>query len=174
MATITHDEFVNYATQWVQQRQAQIQYNWPVKGGWEGWAQVDLTAYILSLNSTFDILREQRIYTAPRKKTDLLLNGDLGPVAQIPVEIKTESAENVAGFLPGVIKDLNKLDGQRRPAYQNSTCVSMALAFSPESVALVQNIQRGGQKIFVNCYQSSEVALLLATWTATTGWVPAE
>ena len=77
MTTITVEQFKGYNQDWGKLRNNQFKYNWTVHGGWEGWIQVDLVAYILSEDSTIEILREQPIYTNPRKRVDLLLNTTL-------------------------------------------------------------------------------------------------
>jgi hypothetical protein len=52
MTTINFNQFLGYVRDWARLRDPNFKYYWPVKGGWEGWVQVDLTAYILTVNPT--------------------------------------------------------------------------------------------------------------------------
>ena len=157
---------------WAAKRNKAFQYYWPVKGGWEGWIQVDLIAYFISLDSTLEILREQPIYLAAQKRVDLLVNTSLDADYQIPVEIKAESFENRAQFLAGVNADLVKLDQERNATFKNSTSGMLAISFSPESVQKILGITANGQKIFKSIFMG-EVACLFAVWKQAGGWQPA-
>jgi hypothetical protein len=170
MTTINVDTFLSDTLQWAQARNQQFRFNWPVKGGWEGWIQVDLTAFILSLDSTAEILREQPIYTSTQKRTDLLLNTSLTAREQIPVEIKAESFENRGAFVGGVVDDIEKLNLERNRNYSQATCIMLALPFSPESLDRVMAIQQDGHAIFVRFFVG-EVACVAAVWVASMGWL---
>jgi hypothetical protein len=162
-------DFINCTRDWASRRNAQFKFNWPVKGGWEGWIQVDLTAYILTLDSTVEILREQPIYQNARRKCDLLLNADSLPANQIPVEIKAESWNNRDNFVDEVLADLDKFD-ERNPAYQNSTCVMLTLPFDQPSLDEVLGIEEDGHEIF-RAFFIGEVACVAAVWVAGQGWL---
>lgn len=166
----TLNEFRKAVIDWATNRNSTFKYNWVVKGGWEGWVQVDLVAYILSIDSTFDILREQPIYTNTRKKTDLLLNTNLDTDFQIPVEIKAQSWYNRTGFLPGVEEDLDKLDEERNADYSESDCVMFGIAFEQQALDGMLSIERDGHTIFEEIYFDGEVAICMATWTEADGW----
>jgi len=172
MSPLTVDQFATLTVEWAKARNSQFKYNWPVKGGWEGWVQVDLTGYILAMVPTAEILREQPIYTEGRR-VDLLLNDTLPGKDQIPVEIKAESFENRANFIPGLLQDLTKINDGRIPAYRESTCVALAIPFSPESMQQVEAIEVSGYRIFRRIYVG-EVACLVAVcvgavWQPVTG-----
>ncbi|HUY46695.1 MAG TPA: hypothetical protein VMV92_13325 [Streptosporangiaceae bacterium] len=171
MSSLTVDQFAALVVDWSKRRNDQLKFNWPVKGGWEGWIQVDLTAFVLSVDSTADILREQPIYSSPGKRTDLLLNTTLDTDAQIPVEIKAESFENRGpGFVSGVLADLSKLNDERNTNYSESTCIMLAVPFSQESRDQVEAIEFDGHRIFVRIFQG-EVACAIAVWTEVDGWL---
>ena len=174
MTTLTVEQFAGLVADWARRRDGQFKYNWPVKGGWEGWVQVDLTAYVLSTDPTVEILREQPIYTGPGMRTDLLLNTNLDTDAQLPVEIKAESFENrEAGFIAEVLKDLTKLNDDRNANYSESTCMMLAIPFNEQSLANVEAIQMDGHRIFVRVYVG-EVACTVAVYTEQGGWLPAK
>lgn len=174
MTTINVEQFVNATIGWANARNNQFSFNWPVKGGWEAWIQVDLTGYILSQDSTIEILREQPIYTNPRMRVDLLLNTTLPTDDQIPVEIKAESFQNrMDPFINGVRDDLNKLNDERNTDFSESTSIMMAVPFSPESLNAVMQIEYDGHRIFRNVF-TGEVAIAIAVYTEADGWLPSD
>lgn len=98
-----------------------------LKGGWEGWTQTDLAAYIItsdSSDSRYDVLREAPIYGDGRR-ADLVFNATqvspliLPPGVQagdvIVVELKCESFGQTmndtvrAKFVNGIKDDIEKL-----------------------------------------------------------------
>jgi hypothetical protein len=170
MATITVEQFVGQIVAWAGRRDGQFKYNWPVKGGWEGWVQVDLTAYILSQDSTVEILREQPVFTSPYMRCDLLLNAALDTDYRIPVEIKAESFENRGAFITEVRADIDKLNTERNADYSESTCVVLAMPFSQESLSRLLEITQDGHRIFAAVY-IGEVACAIAVWTEVAGWL---
>lgn len=173
MGHIGYPQFLVEVTDWATARNSEFRFNWPVKGGWEGWIQVDLTGRILVRDSTIEILREQPIYVDRRKRADLLLNTTATTEHQIPVEIKAESWENRANFISGVLADLMKLNDERDPDFANSTCVMLAVPFSPESHAAVKAIRRDGHPIFRDLWVG-EVACCATVWTQADGWIRAD
>lgn len=163
MSSLNPQQFVDAVIQWANARNAQFKFNWPVKGGWEGWVQVDLTGFILATDGSIDILREQPIYKNPFQRTDLLLNTNLPKAEQIPVEIKAESFENHAQFFNGVNADVAKLTNERNIDYAQSVAVMLAIPFSPEGYQQVLDLTVNGQRIFTAVF-IGEVACLMAIW----------
>ncbi|KAA3610703.1 MAG: hypothetical protein D8M58_20905 [Calditrichaeota bacterium] len=172
MSNLSVQQFSDAVTQWAGRRNGQFKYNWTVNGGWEGWIQVDLTAYILSVDSRIEILREQSIFTSSRKKVDLLLNVDLDTDYQIPVEIKAESFFNRNRFVSGVNGDLKKLNDERNTDFSESTSIMLALPFSQGAVDRVLSITWENHRIFRSIF-TGEVACLMAVWTEPDGWLRA-
>lgn len=172
MASISYMQFIELTIQWAQERNAQFKFNWPVKGGWEGWIQVDLTGYILARDSTAEILREQRIFPNSKKRVDLLLNTTAELDHLIPVEIKAESLENPAyNFLNGIYEDLAKLALLRGTNLSQCTRMMMAVPFNPESLAAVLAIQENGHPIFHPIFNNGEIAIAIAVHTKVNGWL---
>jgi len=171
MAIINVTEFVDSIRGWAANRGSQFKYNWPVKGGWEGWIQVDLTGFILTVNPTVEILREQPVYANTRQRCDLLLNAKSEPHRQIIVEIKAESLNNWENFITGVVDDLDKLDSAVGLAYQKTDRVMLAMPFNPPSYEELMALQMDGHKIFAAVYLGGgDVACAVAIRTAT-GWL---
>ncbi len=169
MTTMSVDDFVAAARQWAAVRDATFKYYWPVKGGWEGWIQVDLTAFILSHDSTVEILREQPIFVNPRQRVDLLLNADQLPAQQIAVEIKAQSFQNQDAFVDGVVEDLDKLSGVD-DAYADTTAIMFALPFSQAALDETLGLEIDDHRIFLQVF-TGEVAGLMAVKTAEAGWI---
>lgn len=165
------NRFRKAVVDWANIRKNTFKYNWVVKGGWEGWVQVDLVAFILSVNNTFEILREQPVYTNSRKRTDLLLNANLQPADQIPVEIKAQSWYNRTGFLSGVEEDLDKLENERLWEFHSSPCAMLGIAFEQSALDGLLQIERDGHPIFREIYFDGEVAFGMAMWTKEDGWL---
>ncbi len=174
MSDFTIASFRQAVIAWANQRNSSFKNNWVVKGGWEGWIQVDLVAYILSVDSTYDILREQPIYASSnRRRVDILLNTNLMTDNQIAVEIKAESIENrMNPFINGIRDDIQKLDEDRNSNFSECDCIMMALPFSPESLEAVRKIKENDQPIF-NTIFTGEVAICFAIYKETDGWLPA-
>lgn len=173
MTTININQFTAGVIEWATMRNTQFKFNWPVKGGWEGWIQVDLTAYLLSKDSTLEILREQPIFDSPYKRVDLLLNTTLETDDQIPVEIKAESFENrMDPFVNGIREDMRKLKEDRNTNFSQCTCIMMALPFNQESLDAVLAVEENGHQIFRTIFLK-EVAITVAIYTEADGWLPA-
>ena len=105
MSQLSYHGFLAKTRGWAGSRNESFQYDWPVKGGWEGWIPVDLTASLLAHDSAIDILPEQPVFENGRQLVDLRLNAE-APTAQVLVEIKAQSFENHANFVLGVQEDI--------------------------------------------------------------------
>lgn len=95
------------------------------KGGWEGWAQVELALAFTQLYPKTNTLREQTVYVGSNKRADLtlMLANELTQVIELKVESlwQDQSAGGVTNFVTALkadIKkiDINNLDPQYRPA----------------------------------------------------------
>jgi len=173
MTTISVKQFVEATSAWAAQRDAQLKYYWPVNGGWEVWIQVDETAYLLSLDSTLEVLREQHVYTNSRKRCDMLLNTSQRTKNQVVIEIKAQSIGNTPTFIRDVKEDLDKLD-ELTDAYQEATYLVMVVVFDPATLDKVTTIERDAHRIFGVTYTGNEVAICFAHWSANGGWTKAQ
>lgn len=80
------------------------------KGGWEGWAQVEAAKYFMNQSILVD-----RELNVDGKRIDLLINNEWY------VELKCQSIDNSQNLIPGVIKDIIKL--QRIDQFHNPKAV---------------------------------------------------
>jgi hypothetical protein len=170
MTTISTNDFVDAVKVWATLRDQSFKFYWPVKGGWEGWIQVDLTAFIISKIPTLEILREQPIYQNNRQRVDLLINADQVPSAQIAVELKAQSFENRNAFITGVVTDLDKF-ADVDDAYADTSCVMLASTFNQASLDELLALEMDDHPVFRVVFGSSEIAFAVAEWNAQNGWV---
>ena len=130
MAQLSYQEFLDYVEMWVVENETKIAKMWPQKGGWEGWAQAEIKSFILGKNSTFDILREQHVYTSGGKTADFLLN-DSSPVGKkVVVELKCQSFENYKNFKAGLENDISKLIKELKPSYSGAALLVIGIYFT--------------------------------------------
>lgn len=101
--------FASYVVQWCEYRQNEFSRLFPLKGGWEAWAQADWAAYTLWQESTYDILREWPIYNNPNQRVDWLFNNSSPNVQKVAIELKCQSFENRNVFTAGLQADIDKL-----------------------------------------------------------------
>ncbi|MCZ8038021.1 MAG: hypothetical protein O9276_07795 [Microcystis sp. LE17-20A] len=130
MATISYKDFISYVLEWGEANVKAIASKWPQKGGWEGWAQAEIYSYILQINNTYDILREQAVYTSKRKAADFLFNSMTSGAQSVIVELKCQSFENYQNFVPGIEDDVKKLIHELKPAYKGSVLVVLGIYFT--------------------------------------------
>lgn len=134
---LTTVDFQNQVRAWVRDNAARIHGVWPLKGGWEAWAQAEICSVINAAQPTSSVLREQAIYTDPLQRVDLLVNDGTKttPSQVIAVEMKLESLENARAFVDGLRQDALKLETKRSTAYEKCTRVLLAIFFSPQADA---------------------------------------
>jgi hypothetical protein len=166
---MTIEEFLAALQDWAKPRDPNFKYYWPVKGGWEGWIQVDLTAFIIDRLATVEILREQPIYQNGRQLVDLLINTNEPPGKQIAIEIKAQSFENRTRFITGVVADLNKFETVDT-AYQDTPAIMVAIPFNQATLDEVIGLERDDHPVFASIYLG-EIAIAVAVWTAERGWI---
>ena len=168
---ISVDEFEKSVRSWANERVRQFPYTWPLKGGWEGWIQVELMAYFFRKDSTQDILREQSIYTNNRKHVDLLLNTKATMWEDlIPVEIKAQSFENSDNFIEGVEEDMGKLHRERQQSLDKCRCIAMALSYEQNTINQLRDIRRDGKRVFAEICRSSEISIWAAKLNRNNAW----
>ncbi|MBB4744189.1 hypothetical protein BJY16_007648 [Actinoplanes octamycinicus] len=128
-------EFIDLVRQWAIANEKRISTKWPQKGGWEEWAKGEIFSYITDQRPSTDILREQRCWAT--KDADFVLNRSAAdPSHKVVVEFKAQSYENYTNFLPGLVKDVQKLTKGLVPAYGQATLVVAGLYFTEHRTAI--------------------------------------
>ncbi|WP_118973301.1 hypothetical protein [Taibaiella koreensis] len=148
--TLTYDDYATFLINWCAIRGSEFKLYFPLKGGWEAWAQADYAAYVLAQNNTYDILREVAIYTNARQRVDWLFNNnDLDVKKKLAVEIKCQSFENRDAFIAGVEADIAKL-AQNKIKLQFRTCQTGVMGIYFEDTARTWMLANNFTEIFVN------------------------
>ena len=150
MTTLSKKDFLVYLERWVIENSAEISRMWPTKGGWELNAQPAITSYLLDVNSTFDILREQSVFVSRRKSVDFLLNFNSNNSKNIVVELKCQSFENRDDFIPGLLRDQNKLLTELSSQFIDCEILQVGLHF---------NLSDGLSNHFNNKVINSEIGM---------------
>ncbi|NER52623.1 MAG: hypothetical protein F6J92_39490 [Symploca sp. SIO1A3] len=137
---ITFDQFAGLVTEWANGKSAQFKFYYPLKGGWEAWTQAEVAAYILSKDSTIDILREWSIYQNNNQRVDWLFNNQDPTVGnKIAIELKCQSFENRNTFTNGLAADEAKLaQANLKAAYQGCQTGVMGISFEPTATNWMQ------------------------------------
>lgn len=138
--TLTYDQYAELLLRWCEFRGDSLKNYFPLKGGWEAWVQADYAAFVLSWNSTVDILREVPIYVNRRQRCDWLFNNTDPTVTQkIAIEIKCQSFDNRDAFTAGVGEDIAKLNQLNIDPYFR-TCQTgvLAICFAPEALTWLE------------------------------------
>jgi hypothetical protein len=135
MTTLSYQDFLDGVTKWATANIENIKHQWPQKGGWENWAQGDIYSYFIKQNSTFDILREQAVYTNSALKADFLLNSKSAGAQKVIIELKCQSLENYQSFDDGLITDTKKILGIA-PAYHGSALIVLGFYFTQAKTAI--------------------------------------
>ena len=138
---LTLDQFLTFVLEWAQQSVQNIRRVWPLPGGWEAWAQAEIAAYINEIDASTSIQREARVYPG-QKRADFLLN--VGTTLQLPqqvvVEMKCESLNNRAAFIPGINKDVTKLQNELEVPYNTCQKLTLGIFFSREAGDQLQRL----------------------------------
>ena len=108
---------------------------WQRKGGWEGWAQVELAAL-------FNADREEHVYADPQgaspRAADFIINfendnmdyANLLDRENVVIELKCESEHNKKRFQKAVAEDIMKINDVIKSEYTKYGCYLYAIALS--------------------------------------------
>ncbi len=152
MLVITYELLRLGLSSWCLEREAGFKKLWPLKGGWELWAQADFAAYLIQQESSIDVLREQYIYNS-WKKVDWLFNFSTeDPATMIAIELKCQSLENEANLINGLTADIDKLAKLNiRPQFADIQRVVVGICFDPDAATWMTG------NGFTAAYDSTEV-----------------
>jgi len=138
-------DFIDVAKAWMKAKTKSFNDCWATKGGWEGWAQCDLTMAMLAKNHGYEIEREMLNVYNSRDRPDFVVNKNQSGAARIVVEIKCESFENgIDNFIKGVLIDEGKLaSNSMTSGYQTATRLVIGFFTNP-----APDLKRAGYDIF--------------------------
>jgi hypothetical protein len=155
---LTYNAFRKLLFQWAAQNRERFHLFWPLKGGWEHWVQAEVAAYIIAEDSTYEIEREQAIYTNAQI-ADWLLNSQIAD-QRIAVELKCQRQSDLDAtvFLKGIQDDINKLNANNLPPGVQGAVVG--IFFSDPAFKVQDQLKHGFT--MQNFYKEDESAVFAA------------
>jgi hypothetical protein len=133
---MTWKEFLDLIIAWATANEKHIKVMWPQKGGWEEWAKPEIFKYVTDRHPAVSLLREQSVFNNSRMEADFLLNDDKQVGQKVIVEMKAQSFNNFTNFTTEVKKDIKKLIGEIKPAYDGSTLMVIGFYFTTEKTQI--------------------------------------
>ena len=131
---LSHEKFLKLVRSWIIVNVNSIKNMWPQKGGWESWAQAEIFNYVITENSTYDILREQHVYRNSALAADFLLNKNSARGSRVIVELKCQSLENHKNFSYGIESDAKKLCKELSDTYSGEELLVIGIYFTSETL----------------------------------------
>ncbi|KIW92694.1 uncharacterized protein Z519_06541 [Cladophialophora bantiana CBS 173.52] len=138
--------------QWAHQDIPKITKAYPLKGGWEGRAQVEIAilignyyaqaaATVLGPTTTVTLSREVAFYeSSPPQRADIVVTTSDGPRDDyVIIELKCEGAFNTPNFTQGVTTDVKKIEAGIKPAFWLAKRFAHAITTSEEGYQQMQN-----------------------------------
>lgn len=115
------------------------------KGGWEGWAQVEL-AYLIEqkYGASFIITREDVIYDGNTQRADLLLVDRANPNSRQIIELKCQGYRKDQQYgnrsiVAEVQSDVVKLQQNLKQAFKPARCLAIGIACTQGAVQEIKN-----------------------------------
>jgi hypothetical protein len=126
-----------------------IQQIYLQKGGWEGWAQVELALHFTAIGG-WNCQREILVYHGSQKRADLLLTAEDGPPNTTIIELKTEALwrddDGADKFVKSMKEDLYKIEHNNiDPKYLPARLVVFGCTFVPAVSEYATNPDNWGQ-----------------------------
>ncbi|KAL8915791.1 MAG: hypothetical protein Q9172_006660 [Xanthocarpia lactea] len=126
------------------------------KGGWEGWAQVEIAYLVQDKYPNVTIDREVNVYAGTKKENDFVItdNDDATKPKQI-IELKTErGTQRPTEFKNSFLEDINKIQTSPIDAkYKPAQAFAVAISVTDESHKLLFETEweRGTKVTRVEC-----------------------
>ena len=131
-------DIVLFFSYWVKEHTPLIVRNYNQKGGWEGWAQIELALALKFMYSDWKVTREQHVFLNTRKKVDLLLTKE--NESSYIIELKCESLNNQIQVARSFSTDIDRfVENEVDERYSKNKRIAMALTVSYEGY----NIMKG-------------------------------
>lgn len=117
------------------------------KGGWEGWAQVEIANIIKAKYPGLSVTREDGVYDGSIARSDLVLVNETTGVRNV-IELKCQrgsAKDNPKWIVQQVIDDARKLQKTLKPQFRPAKCFAVGIAITPDAIAQVKNNANWGQ-----------------------------
>ncbi|EXF83061.1 hypothetical protein CFIO01_06233 [Colletotrichum fioriniae PJ7] len=117
-----------------------IQNAYSERGGWEGWAQVEIAHIIKANYTSLSVTREDGVYHGNTKRSDLVLDNGFGTRNIIELKCQRGSADaNPAWIVQQVLDDAHKLQQTLKPEFRPAKCFAVGIAVTPEAIEAFRN-----------------------------------
>ncbi|KAK1529686.1 hypothetical protein CPAR01_11998 [Colletotrichum paranaense] len=98
------------------------------KGGWEGWAQVEIAHFIKSSYPNLRVTREDGVYDGNTKRSDLVLQNGSGIRTIIELKCERGNVSSPKWIVDEVIKDAEKLQKTLRDEFLPAIYYAVGIA----------------------------------------------
>ncbi|THV02295.1 hypothetical protein K435DRAFT_792650 [Dendrothele bispora CBS 962.96] len=162
---------MNTIAKWGNDNGAKLEGAYRLKGGWEGWAQVELALVLKQMfetnnpGSTIEVTREDPVYSGGTQRSDILITTRKGAQHFTNmIELKCESIANAANFTRQVSEDCAKVNnGAIIATYR--PCKAWVVAFSVTKN--LGNLQVGGGNLGAYSKTIQAGGTLMTLWWGT-------
>lgn len=114
-------------------KSSDIEAAYSLKGGWEGWAQVELALYLQKVLSGSTIEREMAVYAGNTQLADLVITGEtINPENTAIIELKCRNSGH-ANFARTVKDDLKKIKGKIVERYEKVPIRVVAISIEDQT-----------------------------------------
>jgi hypothetical protein len=129
------EDIVEIISAWAIATYPKIQAIYHQKGGWEGWAQVELAYVFTQQYPEINCFREQQVYAGTERRADMVLTHP--DQVTMVIELKTESlfqdtSIGVSAAVNAIYTDINKIDRYQisDPFRQPNGATPLAIGFT--------------------------------------------
>jgi hypothetical protein len=124
---------------WAEYRYSEISKIYLQKGGWEGWAQVELALAFSLRYEKINVFREETVYSGSNRRADLtlMLAGHQTQVVELKVEsLWQDQSLGVSGFVNAVKEDISKITiNSLKPAFRPALVYAVGISCGNDQVA---------------------------------------
>lgn len=139
-----------------------------LRGGWEGWAQVELALFLSACG--YVVEREANIFADANRRIDLLI-GWQGQF--LGLEVKCETAAGAAGFYAEVDADLTKIVEQGPRCSAGQLIFGRAAALTTMWNQLSMQGVDGQRLQLLTCGERDELKWMICCWPPAVQIAPA-
>ena len=137
------DPILTTICKWGASKKAAIDQAYWFAGGWEGWAQVELTlamvqdhGYQYNNSQKNDTEREAHVFASDGQRADIAL---ANKGQNYIIELKCESIGQMKDLKKMVQKDVTKIEGGLHADYKPATVWAVGLSYSPTGYQALEN-----------------------------------
>ena len=138
---------------WTVQNLSKIQYLCNINGGWERWAQIEISTFLA--RNGYSVQLEYNLFDS-LKRIDLLVSCN-DSNKSIAIELKCQTNRNDLNFDAGITKDTEKLADKLR----DNMNISHLLAIGISCSSLYKNIHRNDVLLEMHYVPNSDISIIV-------------